>query len=144
MTGNFCEMSSITDEELLAYADEQLQAELSTRIEKILRQEPAERERLRLLLEQRDQGNLGLGDIWRHERLSCPQRSDLGLFLINALDARQMDYISFHLEQIGCGYCQAILEEMRSNVTAGNIDIESKKRRQQLFASSAGLLRKPE
>lgn len=137
-------MCSITDEELLAYADEQLQAELSTRIEKMLRDEPAERERLRLLLEQRDQGNLGLGDIWRHERLSCPQRSELGLFLMNALDAQQQDYISFHLQQIGCSYCQAILEEMSSSSTVGNTDRESKKRRQQLFASSAGLLRKPE
>ena len=135
-------MSTISDEELLAYADEQLQTELSTQIEKTLRHEQAERERLRNLLEHRDQGNLGLGDIWRHERLSCPQRSELGLFLINALDTQQQSYITFHLQQVGCSYCQAILEEMQSTSTIEEADQLTKKRRQHLFASSAGLLRK--
>ncbi len=135
-------MSTISDEELLAYADEQLQTELSTQIEKILRHEQAERERLRILLEQRDQGNLGLGDIWRHERLSCPQRSELGLFLINALEAQQQNYITFHLQQVGCSYCQAILEEMQATSTIEEADQLTKKRREHLFASSAGLLRK--
>ncbi len=135
-------MCEISDEELLAYADEQLDIKLSSRIENILRQQESERERLRILLERRDQGNLGLGDIWRHERLSCPQRSELGLFLINALDAQQQSYIAFHLQQINCSYCQANLEEMKATSSIDSDDQQTIKRREHLFASSAGLLKK--
>ena len=135
-------MITISDEELLAYADELLETELSAQIETLLRNEQPARERLRNLLEQRDQGNLGLGDVWRHARLSCPQRSELGLFLMNALEQDYQDYISFHLNEVGCSYCQATLEEMQSSTTVDSNEQSTTQRREQLFASSAGLLRK--
>ncbi len=135
-------MSTISDEELLAYADEQLETELSAQVEKMLRREQSQRERLRNLLEQRDQGNLGVGDIWRHERLSCPKRSELGLFLLNALDSDHRNYITFHLQLVGCNYCLASLEEMQAASATEEIDQKAAKRRKQLFVTSAGLLRK--
>lgn len=135
-------MNTISDEELLAYADELLDTELSAQVESMLRGESSSRERLRKLLEQRDQGNLGVGDVWRHARLSCPKRSELGLYLIKALEAEYQDYIEFHLTEVGCSYCQATFEEMQAASIVDEIDHEAIKRREQLFASSAGLLRK--
>lgn len=137
-------MDTISDEELLAYADELLETELSTHVEKLLRHEKSIRERLKILLEERDQGNLGIGDLWRHERLSCPQLSELGLYLIGALEEKLQDYISFHLQHVGCRYCQATLEEMQSASAVDALDQNAIKRREQLFASSAALLRKTE
>ena len=135
-------MHTISDEELLAYADELLEMELSVQIESMLRSQQSLQERLRTLLEQRDQGNLGVGDVWRHARLSCPKRSELGLYLIKAIEKEYQDYILFHLQQVGCSFCLATLEEMQAASTLDDIDHAAIKRREQLFASSAGLLRK--
>lgn len=128
-----------TDEELLAFADEQLPSEQATAIEHLLREEATLRQRLIALLEQRDQGNLSLGDLWRHQRLSCPSQTELGLYLVGATSPAQSDYLRFHLETIGCVYCQAQRDEMLQATRATPND--QQQRRESLFTSSAGLLK---
>lgn len=133
-------MNYPSDEELLAYADEVLISDQSALVEQQLREDETLRSRLTELLEKRDQGNLSLGDLWRHHRLSCPSQTELGLFLVGANKPELADYIRFHIEVVGCVYCQAQLSEMRETTRVNQADLQQK-RRDTLFASSAGLLK---
>lgn len=44
---------------------------------------------------------------WEFLRPSCPKRSTLGKLVLGALDGPWQDYVTFHLEQLGCRFCQA-------------------------------------
>ncbi|MBM3966835.1 MAG: hypothetical protein FJ308_17485 [Planctomycetes bacterium] len=127
----------ISDQALLAYLDESLADEKMAEIEALLRTDTDLRNRLAELISRRDSGVHTLGDIWRRNRLSCPSREELGSFLLGAIMDDAADYIRFHLESIGCRYCQANLEDLRSkqpeNVTSA--------RRQRIFQSSVGRVR---
>lgn len=133
---------TITDSDLLAYADELLVSDEAAVIEDQLRSSSALRQRLALLLKQRDQGGHTLGEMWRRQRLSCPSRSDLGSYLLGALGADAADYIEFHLHTIGCSLCAANLADLEatqsSEVTSAERERESRQRR--YFESSAGRL----
>lgn len=135
-------MTPPTDEELLAYADELLVPEVAAQVENQLRTQPALREHLHQLLAARDQGNLSIGDLWRHHRLSCPTRTQLGLHFVNALHGDLANYITFHINEVGCVYCQAELDEMQESLHDANQSHSEQQRRDFLFASSAGLLKK--
>ena len=128
-----------TDEELLAYVDEQLAPQLAAAIERQLRQRSELQSRLQTLLASRDEGQVSVGEVWRHARLSCPTQTELGLFLVDAVEPALKDYINFHTEEAGCVYCRAQLEEMRES-TRVSAEQEQQRRRESLFASSAGLL----
>ncbi len=54
-----------------------------------------------------------IASIWQEQRLSCPKRSTLGAFLLGTLEPAWSDYISFHLDQLGCRFCRANLEDLR-------------------------------
>ena len=45
--------------------------------------------------------------------MSCPTRDQLGGYLLEAGDPELLEYIRFHLEEIGCPYCQANLDDLR-------------------------------
>jgi len=139
--GNCSDMNADipSDEELLAYVDEQLETQLATGIEGQLRENPTLQQRLRTLLSSRDEGEVSIGEVWRHERLSCPSQTELGLSLVDAVDPALGDYIRFHVEEAGCVYCRAQLEEMRES-TRVSAEQDQQRRRESLFASSAGLL----
>lgn len=127
----------ITDPMLLAYIEESLPSEAMSRIEIALRTDDSLRQRLTQLIGQRDSGVHSVGDIWRRHRLSCPTREELGSYLLGAMMDDQADYIKFHMEQVGCRYCQSNLEDLseshhRDAVTA---------RRKKYFQSSVGRLR---
>lgn len=127
----------ISDQALLAYLDESLAGEKMAEIEALLRSDTALRNRLAELISRRDSGVHTLGDIWRRNRLSCPSREELGSFLLGAIMDDAAHYIRFHLESIGCRYCQANLEDLRSNQPE-NV---SSARRQRIFQSSVGRVR---
>lgn len=129
-----------SDEELLMFADELLPQERSSHIEEQLRNSEELRTRLGEVLRARDQGGHTVGEIWRRHRLSCPQSSELGRYLLKALKPEQLDYIDFHLNTIACPFCQAQIEEMSAALAAR--DKESNIRRTRLFESSAGFLNK--
>jgi len=133
---------SISDEDLLAYADELLPVDAAVQLEAQLREDAVLRDRMQRVLDQRDSGAVSVGEIWRHERLSCPSRSELGLYLMQALERQRADYIAFHLNTVGCAYCEATFAELQAAVAELDDNPQDSRRREQLFASSAGLLKK--
>jgi hypothetical protein len=128
-------MQNITDQDLLAYLDEQLPVARMTEIEKTLRTSTALRVRASALAQRRDQGMHSVGECWRRLRLSCPTRSQLGSFVLGTLEPELADYINFHLRTVGCRYCDANLSDLRSATEAAP---EASRRRQKIFQSSAG------
>lgn len=106
-------MPSITREVLRDYLNDALpDAELAA-VEKALRESADLRALLAEVLDQEDRGEHTAGAIWRRERISCPTRDQLGGFLLGAGDPELLDYVQFHLDTIGCPYCQANLDDLR-------------------------------
>jgi len=129
--------TEITREQLHAYLDDALSDVESARIERALRGSETLQNRLRLAMQERDRGDHSIGAIWRRERLTCPDRSQLGSYLLQVLDEVELDYLRFHLETIGCPFCVANLADLQSRQTEAS---DVKQRRQRIFQSSAGLL----
>jgi hypothetical protein len=129
--------SSITDEELRAFLDEQLPAERMAFVEQSLRDSEPLRQRLALLVRDSDQGGSSVGEVWRRSRLSCPTRSQLGAYLLQALEDGPSDYITFHLQVVGCRLCNANLTDLQQ---ASAAEPEKQRRRRKYFESSAGYL----
>jgi hypothetical protein len=110
------------------------------RIEQAIRRQPQLVAQLAALCAQRDAGVHSLGAIWRRHRLSCPTREQLGSFLLGALDDGLAGYVGFHLDVIGCRYCQANLADLKNRQVEQLEAAETRRRR--YFQSSAGLLRR--
>ncbi len=129
----------LTQSELEAYLDEDLAAEEMAQIENALRDDPKLLEVLAVLNGQRDAGVHSVGEIWRRGHLSCPDREQLGSYLLGAMPDDYRSYVKFHLEKIGCRICLANLADLQrqqdevTEISAG--------RRQKYFQSSAGYLR---
>ncbi len=51
--------------------------------------------------------------LWKRERISCPHRDLLSGYLHRSLPPEPSDYVRFHLEVVGCEFCQANLEDIR-------------------------------
>src|ERR1700754_3418991 len=102
-----------TDSELLAYLDEALDPPAMAAIEQHLRASGELRERTAQLVRRRDQGEHSVGEVWRRGRLSCPNRRQLGSYLLGTLETEVSDYIEFHLQVVGCRYCDANLQDLR-------------------------------
>jgi hypothetical protein len=134
-------MAGPIDGELLrGYLAETLPAEAMARVEKALR-DSAE---LRALLEdvRQDRGDVGLhslGAIWGRGRLSCPSRQTWGSYLLEALDPALADYLTFHLDVVGCPFCRANLDDLEGR-TAARGTPASKTRQSRIFQSSRHLL----
>ncbi len=130
---------TITDEELRAYLAEQLPAERMAAIERTLRDSEPLRQQLAALARDTDQGGVTVGEVWRRGRLSCPTRSQLGAYLLNALEDAQRNYLDFHLQTLGCRVCNANLTDLQQAQSAAP---EKQRRRRKYFESSAGYLRR--
>lgn len=132
------DQSPFTDQELLSYLDESLSIELMSQIESALRHSDTLRVRLASLSRQRNEGVHSVGEIWRRNRLSCPSRSQLGGYLLETLSPDYLSYVEFHLNQTGCRYCAANLEDLKAGLSKASTETE--RRRQKYFQSSAGYL----
>jgi hypothetical protein len=132
----------ISDPVLLAYLEESLAGEVMATIENELRRDPNLRERLSALIAQRENGIHSVGDIWRRNRISCPTREELGSYLLGAMMEDASAYIQFHIEQIGCRYCLANLEDLQSAEGASTSHAAVRQRRDRFFQSSVGRVRK--
>lgn len=136
-------MSSFIGRELLAgYLDDALAEVEIAQIEQALRDSEPLRLQLKQLMQERDRGEHSVGAIWRRQRLSCPQREQLGSYLLGVLDDDVQDYIEFHLKTIGCAYCLANLADLQTQQQ--DVDGQGKKRRKRYYQSSAGLLQAPD
>ena len=131
---------SFTRQDLEAYLDEALPADEMAQIEVALRQDRELLAALGELQATRDAEGHSLGSIWRTARLTCLTRDQWGAYLLGTLSPELEDYARFHLETIGCRYCQANLTDLteQHQQPAG----ESQSRRKRYFQSSAGYLRK--
>ncbi|MBX7167532.1 MAG: hypothetical protein K1X74_14475 [Pirellulales bacterium] len=128
---------SFSSSQLEAFLEEALPIDEIALIEGALRQDPALLKQLTAIHSRRDAGVHTLGEIWRRHRASCPSREQLGSFLLGAIDPTAGEYVEFHLQTVGCRWCQANLADLnnqKSNVA------QSAVRRRKYFQSSAGLL----
>jgi hypothetical protein len=130
---------TITLEILRAYLEDGLGEAETAEIERELRASDVLRDQLRQLLRDEDRGEHSLGAIWRRHRLTCPGREQLGSYLLDAMDPALSRYIRFHLETVGCPYCQANLADLKDKDRDA---APAKAKRQRIFDSSAGLLKR--
>ena len=128
-----------TQSDLERYQDEKLPTEEMVQIEKHLRDNPGYNQKLKVLNEQRDDQRT-LGAIWRRGRLSCPDREQLGSYLLGAMSDKHRSYVEFHLEKIRCQFCRANLADLKRQRDESAED--SAVRRQRIFQSSVGHLPK--
>ncbi len=130
---------SVDDQTLQLFLSDALTQTETARIEKLVRSSASLRDRLESLRQnQSDAAIHTLGAIWTRARLSCPDREQLGSYLIETLSSDHLDYIKFHLEVIGCPYCQANLTDLK-----GQLDPEPstpQHRQRRYFESSYHLL----
>jgi hypothetical protein len=133
-------VDEISDTDLANFADEALSPEEMVRVELALRTSATLRKRLDGIRQARDRGWHSVGATWRGHRLSCPTRSQLGSYLLDALDPQWQDYIHFHTEVVGCRMCLANLVDLRA-LQEDQVPV-TVHRRQRLFHSSAGHLKK--
>jgi hypothetical protein len=129
----------LTDAELEAFLEESLPGEEMAGIENEIRQRPELLRRLSMINGRRDAGLHSVGEIWRRHRLSCPDRQQLGSYLLGVLDNDHASYIRFHLDQIGCRFCQANYADLRAQQEETQELIIT--RRTKYFQSTAGHLR---
>ena len=128
----------VTRQHLHAYLDDALGEAESARVEQALRESDSLRQALRQVMQERDRGDHSLGSVWRGERLTCLPREQLGSYLLGVLDEGQHDYVTFHLETIGCPFCTANLADLKAQQQEPMP--QARQRRQRFFASSAGFL----
>jgi len=58
--------------------------------------------------------------IWDDYRVSCPKRNTLGGFLLDTLEDNWRTYADFHLNQLGCTFCQANLDDLKRQTEAAD------------------------
>jgi hypothetical protein len=117
---------SFTEADLEAYLDEALAPEKMTEIEAALRTSNDLVEQLKAINARRDEGIHALGEIWRHLRLSV-------------LSDEEASYVCFHVETIGCRYCQANLQDLKLQQSEAADSSDTRRRR--YFETSAGYLK---
>jgi hypothetical protein len=128
-----------TDSELDAFLDEALPPERMAALEGALRGDEPLRTRLAAAVGRRDAGVHSLAGVWRRHRLTCPSRQQLGSHLLGVLGSAEEDYVKFHLEIVGCRYCQASVADLREQHAAAD-HAAAERRRSKYFQSSAGYL----
>ena len=126
--------------EIEAFLDEALAADQMTEIESSLRDDDQLVGQVVEVISRRDAGIHSLGEIWRRHRISCPSREDLGSFLLEVLPADQQSFVQFHLETVGCRFCQANLDDLKEQQAGSEADHSA--RRKRYFESSVGYLQR--
>ncbi len=86
-----------------------------------------------------DPADSTLTEIWQSLRLSCPKRSTVGAYLLGTLDGPWQEYVSFHLERLGCQFCRANLEDLQRKTSHD----ASHTLRDRIMESTVGFLSAP-
>lgn len=133
-------MTRFSDTVLSGYLDESLPADQLAAIEVALRDDPELRNRLQRVIRVQEAGVHQLGAIWRRNRLSCPDREEWAQFVLGVLDPEAERYLRFHLEEVGCRYCAANVDDLRESQRMQAAD-DVTQQRQRYFETSAGRLR---
>jgi hypothetical protein len=104
----------ITRQVLRDFVEDDLPDAEKALVEKAVRRDPTLAALLKDVRDELDRGEHSVGAIWRRERLSCPNREQLGQYLLGAAPPDLGDYIEFHLETVGCPYCMANLDDLKA------------------------------
>ena len=132
-------MGTITKETLRAFLHDTLPDEQAAEVEKQLRTQAELRDLFDLVRVEEDRGEHSIGAIWRRNHLSCPTRDQLGGYLLQALDEDLFEYIGFHMDEIGCSFCTANLEDLQRKQAEATGPARS--RRKRIVSSSAEVLK---
>jgi anti-sigma factor RsiW len=132
-------MTPITAQTLVAYLDDALGEAETSYIERELRSSGELRSRVRDLLAADERGDHSVGAIWRRHRLTCPSREQLGSYVLDVLEPDHRAYVTFHLDRVGCPFCQANLADLKNQDRDATPAQEFRRR---VFDSSANLLKK--
>jgi RNA polymerase sigma factor (sigma-70 family) len=65
--------------------------------------------------------DIPLQQVWREARVSCPARHWLARLVVGSLAAGPRDFVRFHVEEMGCPWCAANLEDLRHGATRGDL-----------------------
>ena len=77
-----------------------------------------------------------LTEVWEHERPTCPKRTTIGGYVLGSLDAPWQQYVDFHLQRLGCAFCQAHLEDLQKQQRH-----DAEVLRQRILQSTIGFVR---
>jgi RNA polymerase sigma factor (sigma-70 family) len=80
-----------------------------------------------------------LTEVWEQWRFTCPKRSTLGRFLLGTLEKPWAEYLEFHVNHLGCRFCQANVEDLQKET-----DAQREKTHQRIFESTIGFFRPAE
>lgn len=83
-----------------------------------------------------EHAELMLIEAWQSQRLSCLKRSTIGAHLLGTLDTEWDDYVTFHLERLGCSFCRANLEDLREQTR----DDSTRQIAERIMQSTVGFL----
>lgn len=108
------EPQPFTDVELAAYIDEALSLERTVQLESQLQASTQLRDRLQQMLGEIDSEQPGIAAFWRRRRVACPGRTTWQAFLDDRIGGEFREYLQFHLDVVGCRYCQANLDDLRA------------------------------
>jgi RNA polymerase sigma factor (sigma-70 family) len=75
-------------------------------------------------------------EVWEAQRPSCPKRSTLGGFTLDTLEPDWHAYVDYHVNKLGCRFCQANLDDLKEQTEAA----EQQRFRQRVMDSTAGFL----
>lgn len=128
----------------LAFIDEALPAARSSELEAALRDDPAMRAELDAVRGRQAAGIHAIGAIWRRRNLSCPDREDLGAYVMGVLPDDQTEFIRTHIEIVGCRLCAANLDDLKTAESSVTPADEVLGRRTRYFQTSIGRLKKPD
>lgn len=56
--------------------------------------------------------------VWEEGRPGCPKRTTLGKYVLGTLTEDWDDFVSFHVERLGCQYCAANLDDVSAEINA--------------------------
>lgn len=77
--------------------------------------------------------------LWEELRPSCPKRTTLGKAVLGTLDPAWSQYIAFHLEKLGCRFCQANMADLA--LPTGEVDVRRSGLYERILQSSVGFFR---
>ena len=116
-----------------------LPVEEMARIERALRDDPPLAAQLAAIIARRDSGVISLGEVWRAAPAELPHAAGTGQLSLGVLPDDAARYVTFHLEVVGCRYCQANVADLKNQQAEEPAAVEG--RRRKFFQSSAGRLR---
>jgi len=80
-----------------------------------------------------------LTDLWEYRRFSCPKRNTIGAYMLETLEPDWRQYVGFHLNTLGCRFCLANLEDLRSQ----SQEAEQEAFQARIMESTVGFLHRP-